>query len=112
MMLRKGFGARVKELRMAKGFTQKELGKRIDLHYIHIGRYEQDKVSPSVDSLMRLARVFKVTLDYLVYGPDAMAHIKDEELLFLFKKVADLPPQDRIEAKQTVTSFLEQRRGR
>jgi hypothetical protein len=40
-----------------------------------------------------------------------MAHIKDEELFFLFKKVADLPPQDRIEAKQMVRNFLEQRRG-
>ena len=77
-----------------------------------IGRYEHDKATPSIDSLMRLSRVFKVTLDWLVYGPEGMAHIKDEELFYLFKKVADLPPQDRIEAKQMVTSFLEQRRGR
>lgn len=91
-------------------FSQKELGKRIGVHYLHVGRYEQDKVGPSVDSLMRLARVFKVTLDYLVYGPDAKTQIEDEELFYLFKSVLELSPQDRIEAKQLVTSFVERKR--
>jgi len=61
---------------------------------------------------MRLARVFNVTLDFLVHGPDARSHIKDEELFFLFESILQLSPQDRIEAKQMVTGFVEQRRGR
>ena len=111
-MLRKGFGARLKELRQSKGLTQKELGRRIGVHYLNVGKYERDKVGPSVDTLMRMGRVFDVTLDFLVYGPAAKAHIDDEELFFLFKKVVELPPQDRIEAKQLVTTFLESKQGR
>jgi transcriptional regulator with XRE-family HTH domain len=103
----KGFGARVKELR-----SQKELGKRIGVHYLHIGRYEHGTTGPSVDSLMRLAKVFDVTLDFLVYGSDARTHIDDEELFYLFKSVLELSPQDRIEAKQLVASFVAERRGR
>jgi transcriptional regulator with XRE-family HTH domain len=109
-MLRKGFGARVKALRKKTGMTQKQLGKKIGVHHINVGRYERDEVGPSVPALMRLARAFNVTLDFLVYGTDAMAHIKDEELFFLFKKVVALPAEDRLEAKQLVTTFLEQRR--
>jgi hypothetical protein len=30
----------------------------------------------------------------------------------ILKSVLDLPPADRVEAKQLVTTFLEQRRGR
>jgi transcriptional regulator with XRE-family HTH domain len=111
-MLRKGFGARIKELRQSKGSTQKRLGKRIGVHYIHVGRYEQDKANPSVPALMRLARALNVTLDFLGYGPDAGAYIQDEELFFLFKSVTELSPQHRLEAKQLVATFLEQRRGR
>ena len=111
-MLREGFGARIKELRQAKGLTQKQLGKKIGVHYLNVGRYEQDKVNPSVPALMRLARALNVTLDFLVYGPDGKAHIKDEELFFLFKSVLELEPQDRIEVKQLVTSFVAERQGR
>ena len=46
----KGFGARIKELRLSKGFTQKDLGKRIGVHYLHVGRYEHGTTGTSVES--------------------------------------------------------------
>lgn len=111
-MVKKGFGARLKELRESKGLTQKELGRRIGVHYLNVGKYEKDKVGPSVDTLMRMGRVFNVPLDFLVYGVAAKSHIEDEELFYLFKSILGLPPADRLEAKQLVRTFLEQKRGR
>ena len=44
-------GIRIKELRLALGLTQEELGDRCDLTKGYISQLENDLTSPSIDSL-------------------------------------------------------------
>ncbi len=63
--LMKLFGARVRELRTAKGLTQKALGARIDKDLQSIQRVERGAVAPSLYYLYELALGLEVELNEL-----------------------------------------------
>ena len=62
------FGVLLKKLRKQKRLSQGKLGKSVDVHYNHIGRYERGDSYPSVPVLIRLSRVLDVTMDELING--------------------------------------------
>lgn len=66
--LRHAFGARLKELRKQKGWTQKELANQLDIRFSHLNKYESGMHIPPIEKLIQLADIFTVTLDYLVLG--------------------------------------------
>lgn len=63
------FGRRVRALRKAKGLTQEDLGKSVDLDYKHIGRLERGEFGASFEAVQRIATVLQV--DYFeLFLPD------------------------------------------
>ena len=60
-------GEKIKKLRTEKGISQEELGRLMDVHYTHVSRYERNQSTPSMEALKKLARVFKVSADYLLF---------------------------------------------
>jgi MerR family transcriptional regulator, light-induced transcriptional regulator len=57
---------RIKELRKAKGYTQKELADLLSLAQTSVANYENGTRFPDTEKLQKLADIFEVTLDYLV----------------------------------------------
>ncbi|QTA37941.1 cupin domain-containing protein [Thermosipho ferrireducens] len=55
-------GIKLKNLRIAKGYTQEELADRCDLSRSFISQLENDQVSPSIDTLERILRVLGTDL--------------------------------------------------
>lgn len=62
------FGVRIALLRAEKGWTQAELGRQIGVSASAVGMYEQGRREPSLDIVVRLAREFGVTTDFLLMG--------------------------------------------
>lgn len=60
------FGEKLKNLRIEKGFTQMQLAAHLGITKSVISAYESSLRSPSYDILIRLARTFGVTTDYLL----------------------------------------------
>lgn len=56
----------IKRLRSNAGLTQVELAERIGISQGSLSAYESGKDIPSVNTLIRMADVFKCTLDELV----------------------------------------------
>lgn len=56
----------IKRLRNNAGYTQVELAERIGISQGSLSAYESGKDIPSVNTLIRMADVFKCTLDELV----------------------------------------------
>lgn len=54
---------KLKEIRKAKGFTQKELAEKVGVDTSSISKYETGVAEPSYDVLMKLARVLGVSID-------------------------------------------------
>lgn len=61
-----GFGEKIKELRTAKKWTQKELAENIGQAQSTIFYWEQNKQEPTISALKRLCEVFDVSADYLL----------------------------------------------
>ena len=57
---------RLKELRLEKGATQKEVADFIGCSSLVYSRYEREVREPDIDTLCRLADFFGVTVDYIV----------------------------------------------
>jgi transcriptional regulator with XRE-family HTH domain len=57
---------RVHELRKERGWSQAELAQKIGADAGQISRYENGRITPSADAIVRLAEVFDVTTDYLL----------------------------------------------
>ena len=61
-------GARIAALRRDAGWSQAELGKRLRVSASAVGMYEQGRREPSADTLVELARIFSVSVDYILTG--------------------------------------------
>ena len=57
---------RVKELRKEHGWSQGELAERVGADPAQISRYENGRITPSADAVIRLAEVFDISCDYLL----------------------------------------------
>ena len=61
------FGDNLKQLRMAKGLSQHELGKVLGVSDRTIGHYEaNDRFPKNAQLLMSIAKYFEVPIDYLL----------------------------------------------
>lgn len=80
------FPERLKELRKAKGVTQKAVADAIGVTERGIRRYEAGDVTPGFDIIAALAEYFKVSTDYVIgvtNNPDSA----ENDLLELFRKL-------------------------
>ena len=59
-------GIKIKTLRSAKNLTQADLAKRINMTTSAVSSYEVNDRQPSYDVLIRIAKLFNVTTDYLL----------------------------------------------
>ena len=60
------FGAKLKNLRLVKGYTQTELAKALGVSASAIGMYEKGHRLPTIDFVVKVGAFFKVSTDYLV----------------------------------------------
>lgn len=58
---------RVKELRARHGFTQSDLGKRVDVTRQTIAFIEKGEFSPSITLALKLARALQTSIDELFW---------------------------------------------
>ena len=62
---------KLKELRKNSALTQKQIADVLGIDRSTYSYYENGKASPSLAVLMRIAKVFNVTLDYVIYGDES-----------------------------------------
>lgn len=68
--VRKTFGERLKELRIEKGLSVKELSTAIGVSDVAIVYWENDKRTANIVALNTLADFFGVSADYLIGRED------------------------------------------
>lgn len=59
-------GEKIKEARLNKGYTQEELGEKIDSTGSYIGQIERGERNASMSKIISIAKVLNVGIDYLV----------------------------------------------
>ncbi len=85
-----GLGERVRELRLAKGMSQRELAKQVDVGFPFVSKVENGIETPSEDTIVAFARVLGVDSDELLLLADRIP-----------SEIGDI-----IRDKSTATTFL------
>jgi len=90
-------GERVKELRKERGWSQGELADKVGTDARQISRYENGRITPSLDVVARLAEVFNISLDYLVVegAQRRPLHVEDHGLGERLALLSELTDEDR-----------------
>ena len=97
-------GARVAELRKARGWSQAKLAAEIDASREIVGRYERGDAVASVEMAKRLSDAFGVSLDYLVGEGDHAAF--DRRMLDRLGQFERLDEEDRATVLRVVDALL------
>lgn len=71
------FGERVKKIRLEKGWTQKQLAEKCDMHDSALRRIENGKKTPKVITVEKLSKALEVDPAELMFGDDV--YIKTAE---------------------------------
>lgn len=61
---------RIRQLRISRGYTQETTAELIGVERSYLSRIETGANGCSIDTLVRLAEIYDVSLDYLVSGKD------------------------------------------
>lgn len=84
----------IRLMRLSRKMSQVELAKELNVTKQSVSNWENDNIQPSVEMVMRIAKVFSVSVDYLL-GTDQHAYIDvsglpDEVVSHLRQLVDDL----------------------
>ena len=60
------FATRLKELRLENNYTQVKMAEKLGIRQQSYVRYEKGTGEPSLESLVAIAKIFNVSIDYLL----------------------------------------------
>lgn len=99
------FAENVRRLRKEKELSQSDLARAIGAHPNHITRIETGKYVPALDTVMKLAEIFQIPLDFLVSGSGSPEAIRIEDQSFA-EKMRLLNTLDKKE-REAITLFID-----
>lgn len=74
-------GNKINQLRKLSGMTQEQLAEKLSVSRQTISKWESDRTSPDLESIVNISRIFHVSLDDLLKeGEAGVANKKDEQL--------------------------------
>jgi transcriptional regulator with XRE-family HTH domain len=82
-------GERITQLRKQQNLSQDELAKKAGVSRTIICNYERNANTPSIEVLIKLAKVFNVSVDFLIGEGELAALDKD-----LLKRIEDIEKLD------------------
>lgn len=99
------FPAKLRELRKSRGWSQGQLAKKIGADLQRVSKYERGVIWPTMELMVKIAKSFDVSVDFLVRDDKkaAVGKIKNQELLHQLEEINNLPEGDQ----ETVVSFLD-----
>ena len=57
---------RIRDLRSDKDWSQKEMGQKLGVHQVTYSDYELGKLNIPTDTLIKIAKIFNTSTDYLL----------------------------------------------
>jgi transcriptional regulator with XRE-family HTH domain len=105
------FGARLKELRKKKGWTQKELASKVSIRFSQLNKYESGLHAPPLDKLVELAEVLDTDLDYLLTGNRSEGvPLRSTRLIERFRELEEFSSEDREAVLRLIDAMIVKRR--
>jgi len=94
-------GERIRARRIELGWTQEELARRAGISTGFLSDLENSKRGINADTLLDIARVLGVSLDYLMTGTDEGAQVRQE--VEIPRPLADFAAAEGLSFRKTLT---------
>lgn len=102
------FSSQLKILRQAKNLSQEALAEQLFISRQAISKWENGDATPDLENLVKLAEIFKVSLDQLVLGKKIDSNQDDENLHLLTNREYVLNPEiGRYEKRDGLTILID-----
>lgn len=91
------FSQKIKELRIEKNWKQDTLAKEIGTDIRQISLYENGKTSPSIETIVKIAQTFNVSIDYLLIEeyPRRPLILKDNSVIEKIQNIELLTQEEK-----------------
>ncbi|MFH1147447.1 MAG: helix-turn-helix transcriptional regulator [Pseudomonadota bacterium] len=91
------FSETIVKLRKQKNWTQQELADKLQMHVGQIKRYEKGSSTPSLEALKKIALLFGISVDEIVFdnGDGVPSRRLDGELLEKFEQINRLSEKEK-----------------
>lgn len=107
----KEIGDRLRKLRQERNMSQTDVAEAMKVLPNQYNKVENGKVSPGLDTLVRIADALEVSIDVIVYGKnkyaekaaakarkEGMEAIGDDDILRRMKIINEMSPEDKFTA--------------
>ena len=85
---------RIRQLRLARNLSQVELASALNVSKQCVSNWENDNIQPSVEMVVKLARYFEVTTDFLLGISDeetiSIGGLSEQEVAHIKLLIGDL----------------------
>lgn len=97
---------RLRKLRKEAEISQKQLADSIGVSQQSINKYENHNIEPDIETLIRIADYFHVSVDYLIghYTKEVNDSLNEEDKFFL-SSFRDLDPIQKEAVKTVIKSY-------
>jgi len=102
-------GKKISSLREEKEWSLADLAKKMGVHYTSIGRWEREETLPDAGDILKLAQIFAVSSDYLIFENSPRTgkiQINDLDLLKQFEDLQELPTEELIAIKKVIDAYI------
>ena len=91
------------ELRTEQGLSQREIAKILNISQGTYNNWENERTQPSIEDLIQLSKIFKVSVDYLIGNQVEEILIKEDQssLRSVYRAIQKLD-QESLEALSVV----------
>lgn len=97
---------RLLQLRKERGLSQEELADQLGISRQAVSKWERAEASPDTDNLICLAKLYNVSLDYLLQTEDSLETIKTEQIKEEAKIGVEEDAEDEDAKKPKVLNML------
>lgn len=81
---------KLKEIRIEKGFKQKDLAEKLNRTITCICDWERERTQPSIEDLVKLSQILNCTIDYLIGNENDFGIIENKtDLNYREKKLLE-----------------------
>ena len=111
------FYSRFSELRAEKGLTAPDIAKELNFSKNSIYAWEKRRSQPNIETLIKLAQIFDVTVDYLIGNSDELGNVgtteqfssEERDLIKCYRAIGNA---ERLALLTTAQSFFSQAKAR
>lgn len=77
-MINNVLGKKLRNLRLENKMTQDDIAEILDMSRTSFSKYENGASTPPLSTLRKLAAIYNVSLNYLIYDDSAIISVRDE----------------------------------